>query len=183
MANKDTGIVPIHGKEYQTVAFRIKKFREQYRPEDGWFITTEIVEADEQVVRMSAWIGLNVEERVEMYACGHAEEYRGDGKINKTSALENAETSAIGRALACFGLGGTEFASADEVARAISGQKPAAPAPLDEAAVIKAMREAPTMGKLDIYYESARKRANPEQMTTINAAYDVAKEVLQGASE
>ena len=41
-------------------------------------------------------------------------------------ALENAETSAIGRALAAFGLGGTEFASADEVARAITG-KPCAP--------------------------------------------------------
>ena len=59
-------------------------------------------------------------------ATGHAEEYRDSSKINKTSALENAETSAIGRALASFGLGGTEFASADEVARAING-KPTAP--------------------------------------------------------
>src|SRR5688572_31386677 len=56
-------------------------------------------------------------------ATGHSEEYRHTSKINETSALENAETSAIGRALAAFGLGGTEFASADEVANAIQQQK------------------------------------------------------------
>ena len=130
---------------------------------------------------MQAIIGLNVDNRVEIYATGHAEEYRADGKINKTSALENAETSAIGRALACLGLGGTEFASADEVARAISGQKPAAPAPLDEDAAIKAMRGAQSMDQLQKYYDSAIKRANPEQAATINTAYEVAKQVLGGA--
>ncbi len=53
---------------------------------------------------------------------GLAEEVRGSTNINKTSALENCETSAIGRALAFFGLGGTEIASADEVANAITQQ-------------------------------------------------------------
>ena len=42
--------------------------------------------------------------------------------INKTSALENAETSALGRALAAFGLHGSEYASADEVATAVKQQ-------------------------------------------------------------
>ena len=42
--------------------------------------------------------------------------------INKTSALENAETSAVGRALAFLGFAGTEIASADEVANAIKQQ-------------------------------------------------------------
>ena len=53
---------------------------------------------------------------------GYAEEYRSSSKINRTSAMENAETSAIGRALAACGLAGTEYASADEVANAISQQ-------------------------------------------------------------
>ena len=53
---------------------------------------------------------------------GHAEEVYDSSMINKTSALENCETSAIGRALASAGFGGTEFASADEVANAISQQ-------------------------------------------------------------
>ena len=48
-------------------------------------------------------------------ATGHAMEVVGEGYINKGSALENAETSAIGRALACLGLHGGEFASADEI--------------------------------------------------------------------
>lgn len=118
---KDTGIVNIHGKEYQTVALRVHLFRERC---PTWSLITEVLHRDSQCVVMKASI-LDAAGRV--WATGHAEEYRADGKINKTSALENAETSAIGRALACLGMGGTEFASADEVARAVSGDKPAAP--------------------------------------------------------
>jgi hypothetical protein len=66
-------------------------------------------------------------------ATGYAEESRTSSQINRTSALENAETSAIGRALANFGMAGTEYASADEVAQAISQRPPtraqAKPAP------------------------------------------------------
>ena len=43
--------------------------------------------------------------------------------VNKTSALENAATSSLGRCLASFGLHGTEFASADELANALTQQK------------------------------------------------------------
>jgi hypothetical protein len=46
---------------------------------------------------------------------GMAEEIRGQGNVNKTSALENCETSAIGRALASLGLAGGEYASVDEI--------------------------------------------------------------------
>jgi hypothetical protein len=46
---------------------------------------------------------------------GYAEEIRGQGHVNQTSALENAETSAIGRALASIGLAGGEYASANEM--------------------------------------------------------------------
>ena len=46
---------------------------------------------------------------------GMAEEIRGQGMVNTTSALENAETSAIGRALASLGLAGGEYASANEI--------------------------------------------------------------------
>jgi hypothetical protein len=56
-------------------------------------------------------------------ATGYAEEHRTASQINRTSALENCETSAIGRALANFGLGGGEYASADEVANAINQQE------------------------------------------------------------
>jgi hypothetical protein len=56
-------------------------------------------------------------------ATGYSEEVRAASKINATSALENAETSAIGRCLSALGFGGTEYASADEVANAIQQQQ------------------------------------------------------------
>ena len=118
MASKDSGIVNIHGKAYETVASRVKKFRDGAGKECS--LTTEIVSRDEECVVMKATIA-TPEGRI--LATGHSEEYRRASQINKTSALENAETSAIGRALASLGLGGTEFASADEVANAINQQK------------------------------------------------------------
>ena len=63
-------------------------------------------------------------EKLERYFTGHAEETIGSSQINKTSALENCETSAIGRALAMMGIGVDEsIASADEVANAVFQQK------------------------------------------------------------
>ena len=117
MATKDSGIVNIHGKEYQTVAYRVGKFREKF---PDYRLITEVLHRDEACVVMLARIA---DQNGNVLATGHSEEYRNDGNINKTSALENSETSAIGRALAALGMGGTEFASADEVARAVSGQK------------------------------------------------------------
>jgi len=113
--SKDSGIVNIHGKEYQTVAFRVGKFREKHY---DWSLKTEVVQRSEEFVVMLATIA---DETGRVRATGHSEEYRKASQINKTSALENAETSAIGRALAALGMGGTEFASADEVANAIGG--------------------------------------------------------------
>jgi hypothetical protein len=120
--DKKQGIVNIRGKEYQTVALRVHTFREQY-PKHA--LLTEVLHRDAECVVLKATIS---DETGRVLATGHAEEYRKASEINKTSALENAETSAIGRALAAFGLGGTEFASADEVARAISGAKGQPPA-------------------------------------------------------
>lgn len=122
MATKDTGVVNIHGKEYKTVAKRVDEFRKEYGTKLS--ILTNIVDRDEQTVVMRARI---LDENRHVIATGYAEENRAASQINKTSALENCETSAIGRALANFGLGGGEYASADEVANAIQQQN-AAPA-------------------------------------------------------
>ena len=110
-----TGTVKIHGKEYKTVALRIQEFREKH---PDFTIQTELVEANDTLVVMKATISMGPQ----VIATGYAEEVRTASKINRTSALENAETSAVGRALAFFGLGGSEIASADEVASAISQQ-------------------------------------------------------------
>ena len=127
---KDTGVVNIHGREYQTVALRVQNFRETYG--SSLSLTTEIISRDEECVVMKATI---TSDDGRVIATGHAEEKRSASQINKTSALENAETSAIGRALAALGLGGTEFATADEVANAIHQQRgPSGPIPANHGA-------------------------------------------------
>ena len=118
--NNNSGKVQINGKTYQTVAYRIAEFRKKYPVDSGWSIETECVQANEAYVIFKATIK-NPEGKI--ISTGHAEEKRDASRINKTSALENAETSAIGRALASAGFIGSEIASADEVVLAIEQQK------------------------------------------------------------
>lgn len=114
--NIQTGIIDIRGKQYQTVALRVQLFREAH-PDKS--LTTDMIVRDEECVVMRATIA---DETGRVLATGHSEEYRKSSQINRTSALENAETSAIGRALAAYGFGGTEFATANEVQNAIHQQ-------------------------------------------------------------
>ena len=107
--------VMIHGKEYKTVAERVAEIHKDHN--GNLTIKTEIVENDDTIVIMKATIFVS-----DNFFIGHAMEKYGSTMINKTSALENCETSAIGRALASAGYGGSEFASADEVANAIAQQ-------------------------------------------------------------
>lgn len=108
--------VNIKGKEYATVASRVGIFR-KYFPTHS--IITDIITDDEQRVVIKASI---LDENNKIISTGYAEEIRGQGVINTTSAIENAETSAIGRALAAFGLIGGEYASSFEVENAIQKQ-------------------------------------------------------------
>ena len=114
-----SGIVKIHGKDYKTVALRVSEFRSQYTIDEGWGIETQCAEVDDATVIMRARI---TDPEGRTVATGYAEETRSERGINSTSALENAETSAIGRALSAAGFGGDAYASADEVAQAISKQ-------------------------------------------------------------
>lgn len=109
-------IVKIHGKNYETVASRVSRFREEH-PKFG--IRTKLIESNDSLVIMKATI---VNEEDFVLGTGYAEENRSASQINKTSALENCETSAIGRALAAIGYAGTEYASANEVISAIHQQ-------------------------------------------------------------
>ena len=121
MTEKPSGIVNIRGKEYQTVAYRVQIFREKH---PDWTLATEVLHRDAECVVIRASIS---DEMGRLRSTGHSEEYRKATQINKTSALENAETSAIGRALAGLGIGGTEFASANEVQNAIAQQNKVTP--------------------------------------------------------
>lgn len=108
--------VQIHGKEYKTVAERVNQLRADH---PDWTIKTKLVSTENGLIVMRAAIY----DADRLLATGYAEEERGSSNINQTSAVENAETSAVGRALAFLGYAGTEIASADEVAAAITQQR------------------------------------------------------------
>ena len=108
--------VNIKGKEYVEVNERIKAFRDMY-PKGS--IMTDIVSNQDGICVIKAVIVVDNQ----IVATGHAYEKEGSTFINKTSYIENCETSAIGRALGCFGIGiDTSVASVEEVANAIKQQ-------------------------------------------------------------
>ncbi len=108
----------IKGKNYITVNERLKYFRAVH---PTWAISTETLELSDKHAVTKTSIS---DETGRILSTGMAYEIREASFINKTSWLENAETSSAGRALAMLGIGIEEsVASADEVYRAIAQQK------------------------------------------------------------
>ena len=120
MSNYKFKTTNIRGKQYVEVNERIKFFRqeEQYK---NWSLITEFTMMDSEQCVCKASIA-DTEHRI--ISVGHAHEVQGSSNINKTSYVENCETSAIGRALAMLGIGiDTSIASANEVSDAIAKQE------------------------------------------------------------
>lgn len=126
--NEQMRTIDIKGKEYAEVNTRVLAFRE-LEPEGS--IETEILSCDGGVVVMQATIK-NGEGKV--LASGTAYEKEASTFINKTSYIENCETSAVGRALGFIGLGiDTSIASAEEVQNAQLNQNKRKAKPLTRA--------------------------------------------------
>lgn len=126
MSNAKIKTTNIKGKQYAEVHERIKHFRgEPNYASLG--INTEVLEwdKDKEEIIIRASIYDTSSDIGGILASGIAHERRDDKNsfVNKTSYVENAETSAIGRALACMGIGIEDaYASAFEVANAIAQQ-------------------------------------------------------------
>ena len=88
--------------DYEPVAVRHSRWLTQHP--NGRTITHMVSQpgADVCVIRAELWL-----EDV-CIATGYAEEVRGAGNVNRTSHVENCETSAVGRALANAGMAGTD---------------------------------------------------------------------------
>ena len=111
------GVVDIRGKSYKLIVARVQEFNEKH---PDWGMQSEVIHHDAERVIVRVTI-TDPEGRV--MGSGLAEEDRGASRINATSAMENCETSAFGRALASIGLGGdVAYASAEEVVNAINTQ-------------------------------------------------------------
>lgn len=120
-ANETIRKTPIQGKDYAEVNQRIKAFRMVY-PEG--YIMTELVSNENGVCVMRASVGRYAENgECLTLGTGTAYEKEGSTYINKTSYIENCETSAVGRALGMAGFGiDTSVASAEEVQNAMLNQ-------------------------------------------------------------
>ena len=117
-ANEQIKTTDIKGKEYAEVNQRIKAFRMCF---PNGSISTEILYLADGIVTMRATV---CNEDGQVLGTGTAQEKETSSYINKTSYIENCETSAVGRALGMCGFGiDTSVASAEEVQNAIHNQE------------------------------------------------------------
>lgn len=155
--------VNIHGKSYVMVNERVVEAHNEYK--DRVSISTEIDTEQEGIVRAKATVKIYhfvdgaISHQTEYN--GHAEEIVGSSMINKTSALENAETSAVGRALAFAGFSAdASIASAEEVFNAINQQQ-STPTPLPSKSKPKTPK--PNSKKFDIEDVKAEVESSEEE--------------------
>jgi len=109
-------MIDIKGKKYATVAIRHLHLL-KYFPEVR--IDEVIISVDDKSVttKTTLYIGEIP------FSVGHAKEVFDSSFINRTSAVENSFTSSLGRAISSFGIHGSEYASAEELANALVQQK------------------------------------------------------------
>ena len=116
--NSEIKTTDVKGKDYAEVPQRINAFRKLY-PNGG--IITDIINLEGGVCVIKATV---VDDSGRVLGTGTAYEKEGSTFINKTSYIENCETSAVGRALGMCGIGiDTSVASYEEVSNAIAQQE------------------------------------------------------------
>lgn len=117
-ANEQIKTTDIKGKDYAEVNQRIKAFR-MVHPDGA--IEPEIISIENGTIIMKCTVS---DAEGNILAIGHAYEKENSTFINKTSYIENCETSAVGRALGLAGFGiDTSVASYEEVENAIVQQE------------------------------------------------------------
>ena len=118
-ANETIKTIDVKGKEYAEVNQRIKAFR---MVEPNGSIETELLSDENGVCVFKAIVK---DENGKVLGVGHAYEKENSTFINKTSYIENCETSAVGRALGMCGIGiDTRVASYEEVINAVNNKEP-----------------------------------------------------------
>jgi len=107
--------IDIKGKEYVMVKNRLLAFNEKFK--NGSIVNEIISELESKTVIVKSTITPDIANPARVFI-GHSQAVIGQGMINTTSALENCETSSVGRALALMGIGVIEsVASADEIVK------------------------------------------------------------------
>lgn len=134
--NETLDKIPLKGKNYTMVTERVRAFRELIP--DGCIKTT-ILSLEGGVVTMQAEI---YDEGEHLLATGLAQEKETSSYVNKTSYIENCETSAVGRALGMLGIGvDSSMASAEELVNAIKNESEDKPKKKTKAQTMKEIAE------------------------------------------
>jgi len=147
--------VNIKGKKYSTVNERHKHLLE-YFPEARFNEEVLFHDADRVIMKTELYISDTI------YAVGHAEEFRNSSFINKTSALENCSSSALGRCLAAFGLSGSEYASAEELVNALNNQSTNSQSTTKKVSIEDEIKKQTTETKLTALYSNWKKNNNSD---------------------
>lgn len=113
--------------DYEPVEVRLEKFIKEY-PDFRIATELELVEKDRYVVK--AYLYKTSSDSV-AWSTGYAEETVSTRGVNQTSALENCETSAIGRALANCGYAPKGKRPSQEEMKKVIAKAPAKPAVQD----------------------------------------------------
>jgi len=113
--------------DYEPVEVRLEKFIKDH-PSFRIATELEVVEASRYIVK--AYLYKDASDGV-AWATGYAEETVSSRGVNQTSALENCETSAIGRALANAGYAPKGKRPSREEMSKVVAQKPVKPAVAD----------------------------------------------------
>lgn len=152
--------VNIKGKEYVEVNERLKAFRTM--PEyKGYALTSDVIELENGVITIKAIIK-DANDRI--VATGLAQEKESSSFINKTSFVENCETSAWGRALGNLGIGiDTSVASAEEVQNAIENQNSKEPTINNDIDIFEGLRACTDLDNLKIYYQENYKKVTDKK--------------------
>ncbi|MBO7217727.1 MAG: hypothetical protein J6V50_03405 [Clostridia bacterium] len=110
--------INLKGKDYVTVNERLKEFRRNFK---DYALVSKIIELTPEVCTIQAEI---IDDKGIVRATGLAQEWKQASFVNKTSYVENCETSAWGRALGNFGIGiDSAICTADELLMALNAQK------------------------------------------------------------
>ena len=146
-----------HGNEYTQVQQRLEAFRKHAGT--AYTLDSDILINDGETILIKASI---VDKEGRVIATGLAEELRGSSNVNKTSAIENCETSAWGRALANLGLHGGTMASVEEITIAKNKNKQ-----IDADAKAKAEAKAEAEHDAAVREEQNRAPTTPQELKEI----------------
>ena len=178
MSNYQFKTTNIRGKKYVEVNERIKYLRQEPTLKE-YSILTEFTVLDSEMCVCKCTIATP---QGKVVATGHAHEERASSNINKTSYVENCETSAVGRALAMLGIGiDTSIASANEVNEAIAKQE-ASPAAKKPAAKPVAKGNAPKdlMDKAVNFIKSSSNKQEAFDQITKKYGSDLTEKQVEG---